>query len=318
MVFRESGGQSQRIGASLRSGLRRLRDGRGVEIHERVDLRAWCRLRVGGTADLLIRCRTAVAVTEVLDLLASHGVGWLVIGDGSTLVLPDEGLRVPVLRLTGELSGFELDLDGVVAGGGASVEQVARAAARSGLAGMDARAETGTIGGGLVRESVSGGAQLRPRVQWIDVAHPGCKLRRLDRAALEGEGWPGAAETDRRVVLRARVSLRPDRLAAATSRTRVASARSRSAPGLGVPAFQDPPESTAAELIQRAGCSGLHVGGARLDGTDPNIVLTTRLTSAADVMRLSATLAQKVEESCGVRLVSRLQFVNSYGRRVAW
>lgn len=103
--------------SSLKKHLRALREGGEPEVHERVDLRAWTALGVGGPADLVIRCRSADGLQRVIDLLATHGQPWLVLGAGSRLVPPSRGLRVPVLNLSGNLALWELDLDGAVAGG---------------------------------------------------------------------------------------------------------------------------------------------------------------------------------------------------------
>ena len=144
---------------SLKKHLRDIREGGEPELHERVDLRAWTGLGVGGQADLLIRCRTADGVHTALDLFAAHGLPWLCLGAGSRLVPADRGLRIPVLNLSGNLGLWELDLDGVVAGGGANLAQVCRAAARTGLSGMENLTVTAdSVGGGevIVAESVAG------------------------------------------------------------------------------------------------------------------------------------------------------------------
>jgi UDP-N-acetylmuramate dehydrogenase len=316
-VFRDHVSTGPATTESLRSCLRKLREGGSVEVHERVDLRAWSRLRVGGTGDLLLRCRTATAVASVLDALACHGISWLVIGGGTALVLPDAGLRVPLLRLSGELASFELDLDGVVVGAGAPLEQVERAACRSGLAGLEALRGPGSLGGALRAEATAGRSGLMSRVEWVDMLRPGEEVRRLWPRRTPPSLMDGSAGDARAVLLAARISLQPSRPSA------VASSRGGGS-GEGFPAargrvriFRDPEGGGATELLRQAGCEMVTIGGARTDPADPNHLLTTRLASAADVAGLCDALRDRVERACGVRLEPRLRFVDPEGRLVA-
>ncbi len=288
-----------------------------MEVHERVDLRAWSRLRVGGTGDLLVRCRTATAVGSVLEALASHGVSWLVIGGGTALVLPDAGLRVPLLRLSGELASFEMDLDGVVVGAGAPLEQVERAACRSGLAGLEALRSPGSMGGALRAEAISGHGGLMRRVEWVDALRPGEEVRRLRPGKAPGPLSDGAAADPRVVLLAARISLQPSRPSAVAS-SRGGGTGEGSPAALGrVRMFRDPEGHAATKLLREAGCEMVTIGGARTDPADPNHLLTTRLASAADVARLCDAIRDRVERACGVRLEPRLRFVDPEGRLVA-
>ena len=117
-------------------------------------------------------CRSADGLQRALDVLATHGHGWLVLGAGSRLVPSDRGLRVPVLNLSGNLGLWELDLDGAVAGGGANVAQVCRAAARTGMSGIDHLMGTGSSVGGAVQASSHGHLQLAGVLDWVDVGRP--------------------------------------------------------------------------------------------------------------------------------------------------
>ncbi|HQN95338.1 MAG TPA: hypothetical protein PLM61_03145, partial [Thermoanaerobaculales bacterium] len=80
--------------STLKSLLREFRLGGDLEVHERVDLGAWTTLAIGGLGDLLIRCSTASAGQRAIDLLASHGLRWLVLGAGSRIVAPAPALHI--------------------------------------------------------------------------------------------------------------------------------------------------------------------------------------------------------------------------------
>jgi len=302
---------------SLKTDLRSLQEGGEPEIHERVDLRAWTALGVGGLADLLIRCRSADGLQRALDLLAAYGRDWLVLGSGSRVVPSDYGLRVPVLNLSGNLGLWELDVDGAVASSGANLAQVCRAAARSGLEGFDAlMAASGTVGG-AIHAARAGHFPLRGILEWVDVARPGMPVERVKPETLASRGRGLNMDLERRVILRARlrsakdgesdlrIRLEDDRPNRWQKQTRMAG-----------PVFVGPGEVRAEALLAETGCLGLSVGGARLCETSPNRIRTSRSARAGDVLELMQRVRQRVVDRAGVELESALVFVDERGRKV--
>ena len=302
---------------SLKTDLRSLQEGGEPEIHERVDLRAWTALGVGGLADLLIRCRSADGLQRALDLLAAYGQDWLVVGSGTRLVPSDYGIRVPVLNLSGNLGLWELDVEGAVAWSGANLAQVCRAAARSGLGGFEAlMAASGTIGG-AIHAAQRGHFPLKGVLEWTDVAQPG---RAVERVKSPDWGEPGRGLTldlQRRVILRARLRLSKDSLNAL--RIRLADDRPnrwQRQSRMAGPVFVGP-EGVRAELIlAETGCLGLSTGGARLCENSPNRIRTSRSAKAGDVLELIQVVQDRVMDKIGMRLESALCFVDEHGRSI--
>lgn len=297
---------------SLRTDLRSLQQGGDPEIHERVDLRAWTALGVGGPADLLIRCRSGDGLQRALDLLATHGQRWLVLGSGSRLVPPDRGLRVPLLNLSGTLGLWELDLEGAVAGGGANLAQVCRAAARTGLPAFDTSVTApGTIGG-AVEASLRGHHPCNGLIRWVDVARPG---RPAERIRFRDDGSPGSGfDLTRGVAVRARLQLSrvppveaPD---GADEFPRPASIRQ---PRSAWPFVIAEPGSRAGELVADMGRRGVAAGGAQLSPEHFNRVCTSRSARSADVLELARAVAEEAVRLTGLELRSALRFVDEDG-----
>ena len=302
---------------SLKTHLRILREGGEPEVHERVDLRAWTALGVGGLADLLIRCRSADGLQRAIDLLASHGRPWLVLGAGSRLVPPDSGLRIPVLNLSGNLGLWELDLDGAVAGGGANLAQVCRAAARTGLPGMESLMATASSLGGAIHAAHHGQLPLGGMLDWVELARPGAPIERIQPRS-GGKTRPGLGlELDRRVILRARLQLAAGGTSGFPARVEgVGRARLHRLPRSTSPFFIGPSGSRAETVLAEAGCVGMAVGGARVSRKFPNRVCTSRATRTADVVQLTREVQQLVAERTGVALQSALCFVDEDGTAV--
>jgi len=298
--------------SSLKKHLRELRENGEPEVHERVDLRAWTALGVGGTADLLVRCRSAGGLQRVIDLFAAHGLRWLVLGAGSRLVPPDRGLRAPVVNLSGNLGLWELDLDGAVAGGGANLAQVCRAATRTGLTGMEGLLTASSSVGGAVHAAVHGILPIGGIFDWIDLGRPGQAIERI-RPRERKEGL--AVNLERRVVVRARLQL-ADAAASANHRLTVGNrlARLQRMTRSTAPCFASPVADEVENLLRKAGCPGMAVGGVRLMQRFPNRLSTTRSARASDVAQLVREILARVEERTGVTLRPTLCFVDENGR----
>jgi len=306
-------------GGGARQAVRRAAREGGVEVLERVELAAWTSLRVGGPADLLVRCTSAEGVIRAVRALCGSGSGWLVLGAGSNLLVPDAGLRVPVIALAGELAGWELEIDGVVAGGGANLTQLARAAVRSGLDGLvELFGVPGTLGGGVAMNAGAHGVELFSLLEWVETVLPPGRLLRRDADRIpHGYRWAGLAPGE--VVVRARLRLRPGHLGemnrrlaeiARLRRERLPSARSAGS------VFKNPETAPAGRLLEAAGCKGLRVGGARVSDLHANVVVTDRGASAADVLELVRLMRDRVLERFGVALEPELRIVDQWGKVV--
>ena len=311
---------ARRVGdlpSTLKNLLREFRLGGDLEVHERVDLGAWTTLAIGGLGDLLIRCSTASAGQRAIDLLASHGLRWLVLGAGSRIVAPDRGLRVPLLHLAGDLQRWSEEADGVVVGAGAKLAQLGGSLARFGSPELERLVgEPGSAGADLRAAASGEPSALIDAVEWIEVARPGAGTTRASSRGGDG-AWTAGLGEGRAVITR--VGLRSGHGSASGRRPRVVAARRPVGPLRGRVApvvFHDPPRGSAAAFLARAGCELLRFGGARVADWSPNAIVTTAPCSARDVAQLQRLMRERVAERCGVNLSCRLWFVDEHGARI--
>jgi UDP-N-acetylenolpyruvoylglucosamine reductase len=301
------------VASSLRSQLKELRATGRAEFYERVDLRAWTALRLGGTADLVIRCRSLAGAAQVLDLLAAHGLGWMTIGSGSRVVPPDRGLRVPVVTFGGELARWLHDEHGLVVGAGANVGQLARSLAGQGITGLERLIGTsGSLGGTFARDV----GRARPpalgvAVRWYECQAPGrptlqCRVDRDERPP----------DLRRWVIVRAGLDLESDGVTVPGERA--PSTRTDVVDGTIGPVFETPggDEVDVEHLLAAAGCADLGRGGVRSLRSNPNRLRVSRGGSSTDVVALIRRMRDRVEERYGVVLPLRLEPVDEVGRLV--
>ena len=305
----------------IKARLRALGSRSGVEFVERVELSAWTTLRVGGLADLVIRCLSREGAARAVGILAEEGVRWMILGGGSNVVLPDAGVRVPVVTFGGALAGWEIDVDGVVAGAGANLTPVIRAAIRSGLDGLvELAGIPGTLGGAVVMNAGSYGVEIHDRLDWVEIVRPNGEAVRLEaRAIPHGYRWSALGEGGE-LVTRVRLALEPGNRSAMQRRMReILTERGRKLPPgrTAGSVFRNPEGEAAGRLLEAAGCKGMIVGKARVSQRHANVIVAERGARAAEILELVRAMRERVEAHAGIVLEPEIRFFDEQGRRVS-
>ncbi len=305
--------------ARVKAALRQLPLHGELDIHERVDLAAWTTLRVGGPADLMIRCHSVQSAAQVLDLMQSEGQSYFMLGAGSNVVFSDEGMRIPIITLGGDLSRWEVDFDGVVAGAAANLTQICRSVARAGLSGIEALIGIpGSIGGAVVMNAGAYGVEIFDVLDWVEVVRAGSAPLMLRAGEIEHGYRTTSLAQGGQLVVRARLELRPGELAAISGRMREILAQRRhkipGRPSAGS-VFKNPEGESAGRLLEEAGCKGMRIGGAQVWDEHANVIVTTSRASARDVVELARRMRDVVFEKFGIELEPEVRFIGPDGKR---
>lgn len=271
-------------------------------------LAAHTTFRIGGPAQWLVLPRSEEAVAAVVAACRDGAVPLRILGAGSNVLAPDEGLPGVTLKLADNFAAVEV-LPGSLmrVQAGATNEAVAAAARDAGLAGYEfACGIPGTIGGAAI---MNAGAY---EGQFSDVA--------VEVRCLTAEGEPvtlAASEAawgyrtsrmmhEGMVVLSAMLQLRPDTAGAIAARMADLTRRREEKQPLDMPSagstFKRPEGHFAGKLIQDAGLQGLSVGGAQVSTKHAGFVVNTGGATAADVLGLIAEVQGRVLADSGVPL----------------
>jgi UDP-N-acetylenolpyruvoylglucosamine reductase len=222
-----------------------------------------------------------------------------------------------VINLSGGLGLWELDLDGAVAGGGANMAQLCRAASRTGLTGAKDLITTGSSVGGAVHAAANGQIRFAKPLDWVEVARPGRTIERIQLPEKRGQRTGIDLDLHRRVVARARFQLVDDRTEPEPEKGEFL-ARNRVQRQLrsAEPLFVDSIAGRAESLLTDAGCLDLKIGGARLSSQQANRVCTSKTARATDVLELARLVREHVLRKEDVALEPAICFVDEDGRKV--
>lgn len=264
--------------------------------------RSW--FRTGGPAEVLF---VPADVDDLQAFMAARpeGVPVTVIGFGSNLLIRDGGVDGVVILLGGAFATITFDGMTATAGGGALDVNVARAAQRHGVAGLEFLAGIpGTIGGAFRMNAGAYGSEIADVAIDATVIDADGAARVLTDSQLDFSYRRSALPADCIVVSGRLAGRRGDTDEIADRMAAISVARSESQPRTrtGGSTFANPPGHKAWELIEKAGCRGLRRGGAMVSAQHCNFLVNTGSASAADIELLGEEVRCRVLEETGVHL----------------
>jgi UDP-N-acetylmuramate dehydrogenase len=269
--------------------------------------------RIGGPAELLASPADRNDLVRAVNWAAARGLRWRVLGNGSNLLIADEGVRGLVLRVRRVLDEVHEIDGGLRVGAGAMLAAVANLAASRGLVGLEfAAGIPGTVGGAIVMNAGWHENEIGGVVGCVDYLQEDGNVVRHPRQACEFRYRSSRFLGGRGVVLAAEFRLDsgdPDEIAARLERY----ADSRKAnqptelPSCGS-VFLKPEGDYAGRLIEQAGLKGLRVGDAEVSTKHANFFVNVGRATARDVLTLVERVERKVEQQFGVRLTREFEY----------
>lgn len=263
--------------------------------------------RIGGPAELLAHPADRDDLVLAVSQANEEGVPWRILGNGSNLLVADEGVRGLVLRLRKTLDDLHRDGRRLTAGAGLMSPRLASSAAALGLSGIEFLSGIpGTLGGAIIMNAGCHGHEIGDSVEEVEYLEADGTLNRYDRRACRfryrGSGFRGGAG----VVLAATLALAPgDPAEMKKIRAEHAAARRKSQP-TALPScgsvFQNPEGDFAGRLIDEAGLKELRSGEIQISDKHANFFVNHGGGSSADVLALVERVEAEVDRRFGVKL----------------
>lgn len=269
--------------------------------------------RVGGPADVMFLPESPEQVVEAIELARREGMPFMVIGNGSNLLVRDGGIRGLVIQLGEGMAAIARVGNVITAWAGASLKRVAAYAQASGLAGLEfASGIPGTLGGGCAMNAGAYGGELSDCLIDAQVYLDG-RVQTLSRADMQMGYRTTRPLREGGFVLSARFELHPDDPEQIAGRMRELNARRRDKQPLNYPSagstFKRPEGYFAGALIEQAGLKGRSVGGAQVSEKHAGFIVKTGDCTAADIIELIHIVQREVKQNSGVSLEPEVRIV---------
>ena len=283
-----------------------------LRVLENEPMKDHCSFRIGGPAALFAEPAGEAELTALCLHLREKDIPYIVIGNGTNLLVNDAGIDGVVIHLGERFGALHIEGEYIRAEAGVTLARLAVAAKEHGLAGLEfAHGIPGSLGGAVMMNAGAYGGEMKDVV--VSVRY------------LNADG--GIAETDepdfayrhsrfcdgKSVILGATVRLQRDGSAAIHARMMELHAKRSASQPLDKPSagsfFKRPANGYAAAMIDGAGLKGLTVGGAQVSEKHAGFVINAGGAKCADVMALMEKVQAAVQEKYGTLLEPEVRFL---------
>ena len=264
--------------------------------------------RIGGPVEVMAFPKSADELAKILKASTLLNITPAIMGAGTNILAPDEGIRGLVICLKDCMDGMEqLDGNRIRVAAGVSMTRAAVFAANLGLSGLEfAHGIPGSVGGGVYMNAGAYGGEICQVCESVDVMDKEGNISTVACDCMAFSYRHSILEERDGIVLSAVFALTPKpqeeiRAKMAELMTKRKTSQPLDLPSAGS-AFKRPVGGYAAALIDQAGLKGFCVGGAGVSTKHAGFVVNNGGATAADVKEVLRQVADKVFENSGIRL----------------
>lgn len=294
--------------------------GEQVEILVAEPMKNHTTFRIGGPADALALPKTPEEVAEVVRFCHEHAQPYYVLGNGSNLLVSDEGYRGLVLQLYRNFNDIQVNGETITVQSGAMLAAVARTAYQAGLTGLEfASGIPGTIGGAVVMNAGAYGGEMKNVLKEVTVLTKEGEVLVIPAKALELGYRTSVIPKNGWIVLGAVLQLKKGDQEQILARMEELKEQRITKQPLDLPSagstFKRPEGYFAGKLIMDAGLRGFTVGGAQVSEKHCGFVVNRGNATAADVWKLICEVKRRVKEMTGVELEPEVKLLGDFPQR---
>lgn len=273
--------------------------------------------RVGGPARYYICPRTVLEVQKILQVCKEYELPFFVVGNGSNLLVSDEGYDGVILQLFRNYNDIIVEGNIIKAQSGALLSQVASRALEEGLGGFEfAAGIPGTLGGAVTMNAGAYGGEMKQVLKQAAVLDEQGNVLVLTLDELHLGYRTSVVKENNYIVLEAVLELQEkDEEEIRQLMEELKQKRTQKQP-LEYPSagstFKRPKGHFAGKLIMDAGLQGYCVGGACVSEKHCGFVINKDGASAAEIYQLMKDVQKVVHEKFGVWLEPEVKLLGRF------
>lgn len=263
--------------------------------------------KIGGPAQYYVTPESVTQIQEVVSLCKDMNIPLHVIGNGSNILVGDDGVDGVVLALFNTFSDYEIKDNVITAQAGMSLIKLAVIALREGLTGLEfASGIPGSVGGAVYMNAGAYDGQMKDVVTSVTVLDEAGNIRILGRDELDMGYRTSAVAKHNMIVLQVIIELKAGNKEQIKDRMNQLSELRKQKQPLEYPSagstFKRPEGYFAGKLIADAGLKGYSIGGAAVSEKHAGFVVNMGGATAKDVVELTDYIKKRIIEQFGVTL----------------
>ncbi|MER2148725.1 MAG: UDP-N-acetylmuramate dehydrogenase [Ruminococcus sp.] len=284
----------------------------GCEARKYEPLSKHTTFKIGGVADTYVKVTSLSKLSTILKECRESDIDYMIIGNGSNILVSDDGYRGVVIRLDGDFRKIALvDDDTVYCGAGATLAALCKFALNNGLSGLEfAWGIPGSVGGAVFMNAGAYGGEMKDVVYSVNHLTKNGEPGRTEKDDLQFGYRTSVYRQNNAIITGATLKLRKDNPEDIRARMDDYLGRRSSKQPLEYPSagsvFKRPAGAYAGALIEQCGLKGHSHGGAQVSEKHAGFIINKANANANDVKSLIREVQTKVYDETGYNLECEL------------
>ncbi|MCK5148227.1 UDP-N-acetylmuramate dehydrogenase [bacterium] len=269
--------------------------------------------KIGGTADFFLYPKDLEDLKAAISFSQREGLPHFVIGNGSNLLVADDGVRGIVINMSRAFNHLVFKNNTVLAGAGGPLGRLIKYCRERGLSGLEwACGIPARLGGAVFLNAGAYGHTMADIITACHILNNSGVVERKTIDELE-MGYRQINLAPDCIILECEMSFADgnpremERIEHKYQKSR-RSKQPLSLPNAGS-IFRNPANAPAGKLIEECGCKGLRIGDAMVSKKHANFIINCGVASASDVRRLIDDIQCAVESRYGICLHPEIHYV---------
>ena len=271
--------------------------------------------KIGGPAECLIKIQTAQELKEILKVIQQQNIQLTIIGNGSNILVSDEGIKGIVLKI--EISTFQLNNQtaNLKIGSGVKLGMIAQKCLKQEIAGFEfASGIPGTIGGAIRMNAGAHGKEMKDVVTTITYMDRNGEIHKIQNKEANFEYRKSMFTNHKEyIILEVEMQLEKGNQEEIQAKmTEYATYRKEKQP-IEYPSagstFKRGTDFITAKLIDDCGLKGYQIGGAQISEKHAGFIINKDNATAEDVIKLMEYTKEQIYNKFGKIIEPEIEII---------
>ena len=270
--------------------------------------------RIGGPCEVLVEPETEEQILNVLNLIKENNLRYMVIGNGSNLLVKDIGIKGVVLKILDKFSEIKINGTEIIANSGAKLSKIAKIAIENELKGFEfASGIPGSIGGAVTMNAGAYGFEMKDVIKSVRVIEKALTIKEYSKDEMNFKYRNSKVQDDNLIVLSVIIQLEKGNIEEITENyneyTRLRKMKQPLEYCSAGSTFKRPVGFYAGKLINDSGLRGYRYKDAQVSEKHCGFIINRGNADFEQVYTLIKTVQDKVYEKFNVMLEPEVKIV---------
>ncbi len=270
--------------------------------------------KIGGPAEYLIKVQTIKELKNILKFAKEKNIKLTVIGNGSNLLVSDEGIKGIVAKI--EINTLEIDTENarVNVGSGVKLGLLAQKCLKRGIAGFEfASGIPGTIGGAIRMNAGAHGKEMKDVVQSIEYIDRDGEIHKITNEQAKFEYRNSIFSYNDYIITNVEIQLEKGNMDKIKNKMEEYAEYRKEKQPIEYPSagstFKRGTDFITAKLIDECGLKGYQIGGAQISEKHAGFIINKDNATSEDVKKLIEYTKKEVYNKFGKIIEEEIQII---------